>query len=137
MRSCNHEEADTLILVHVKDALDKGGKSVLVRTVDTDVLVVLIAQFHTLSLTWPGLSFWVAFGMRKNSQLLPVNTICEYLGEQKCLTLPFLYAFTECDTMSAFLGRRRQNLDRTGPDHGLDHGSDRGSDRGSDHGWDH
>ena len=57
MRGCNHEEADTRILVHVKDALAKGGgggeRSVLVRTVDTDVLVILIEQFHTLSSTWP------------------------------------------------------------------------------------
>ena len=57
MRSCNHEAKDTQILVHVKDALAKGGRSVLVRTVDTDVLVILITQFHTLSLTWPRLSF--------------------------------------------------------------------------------
>ena len=60
MRGCNHEEADTRILVHVKDALAKGGRSVLVRTVDTDVLVILIEQFHTLSSTWPELlgRFW-------------------------------------------------------------------------------
>lgn len=45
MRSCNHVEADTQILIHVKDALAKGGRSVLVRAVDTDVLVILIAQF--------------------------------------------------------------------------------------------
>ena len=89
MRSCNHEAKDTQILVHVKDALAKGGRSVLVRTVDTDVLVILITQFHTLSLTWPGLSFWVAFGMGKNFHLLSVNTTREYLGEQKCCALPF------------------------------------------------
>ena len=78
MRSCNHEEADTRILVHVKDALAKGARSVLVRTVDTDVVVILVAQFHTLSLPWPGTSFWVAFGMGKHFQLLSINSICEY-----------------------------------------------------------
>ena len=109
MRSCNHEEADTRILVHVKDALDKGGRSVFVRTVDTDVLVILIAQFHTLSSIWSGLSFWVAFGMGKNFQLLFVNTICEYLGEQKCRALPFFHAFTGCDTSSAFLGKGKKS----------------------------
>ena len=109
MRSCNHEEADMRILVHVKDALDKGARSVLVRTVDTDVLVILIAKFHTLSSIWPGLSFWVAFGMGKNFQLLSVNTICEYLGEQKCRALPFFHAFTGCDTTSAFLGRGKKS----------------------------
>ena len=90
MRSCNHEEADTRILVHVKDALAKGGRSVLVRTVETDVLVILIAQFHTLSSTWPGLSCWVAFGMGKNFHLLSVNTICEYLkkmNEMPCASI--------------------------------------------------
>ena len=110
MRGCNHEEADTRILVHVKDALAKGGRSVLVRTVDTDVLDILIAQFYTLSSTWPGLSFWVAFGMGKNFHLLSVNTICEYLGGQKCRALPFFHAFTGCDTTSAFLGKGKKSV---------------------------
>ena len=109
MRSCNHEEADTRILVHVKDALAKGARSVLVRTVDTDVVVILVAQFHTFSLTWPGTSFWVAFGMGKHFQLLSINSICEYLGEQKCRALPFFHAFTGCDTTSAFLGKGKKS----------------------------
>ena len=62
MRSCNHEEADTRVLVHGRDALDMEGRTVFVCTVDTDVLVILIAQFHTLSSIWSGLSFWVTFG---------------------------------------------------------------------------
>ena len=33
--------------------------------------------------------------------------------------------------------RRRENQERTGPDHGLDHGLDRGSDHRLDHGSDH
>ena len=109
MHGFNHEEADTQILVHVKDALDKGARSVLVRTVDTDVLVILLAQSHTLSSIWPGLSFWVAFGMGKNFQLLSVNTICEYLGEQKCCALPFFHAYTGCDITSEFLGRGKKS----------------------------
>ena len=97
------------ILVHVRDALDKGGRSVFVRTVNADVLVILIAQFHTLSSIWSGLSFWVALGMGKNFQLLSVNTICEYLGKQKCRALPFFHAFTGCDTTSAFLGKEKKS----------------------------
>ena len=38
MLACNHEEADTCIVVHVMHALEQGMKTVLVRTVDTDVL---------------------------------------------------------------------------------------------------
>ena len=35
MEKCNHEEADTRILAHIKDAISKGAKNVLVCTVDT------------------------------------------------------------------------------------------------------
>ncbi|KAL9966137.1 hypothetical protein ACROYT_G024162 [Oculina patagonica] len=109
MQSCNHEEADTRILVHVKDALAKGGRSVLVCTVDTDVVVILIAQFHMLSSRWPGSTFWVAFGMGKTFQLLSVNSIRDYLGEEKYRALPFFHAFTGCDTTSAFLGKGKKS----------------------------
>ena len=38
MQNCNHEEADTRIVVHVLHALTHGAKTILVRTVDTDVV---------------------------------------------------------------------------------------------------
>ena len=64
MRSCNHAEADTRILVHVKDALAKGARSVLVRTVDTDVVVILVvnsAWNEFLGCLWNGKAFPAAF----------------------------------------------------------------------------
>ena len=49
MQRCeNKEAADTRIAVHVQHALDKGHKQVFVRTVDTDVLVLLIGLFHDI-----------------------------------------------------------------------------------------
>ena len=49
MPEYNHEEADTRIVVHILHAIqDNKAKSVLVRTVDTDVLVILIGKFHHL-----------------------------------------------------------------------------------------
>ena len=45
---CDHEEADTRIVVHLVDALKKGQKTCLVRTVDTDVIVILIGKFYHL-----------------------------------------------------------------------------------------
>ena len=41
MDSCNHEEEDTRMVVHVQHALEQGARSVLVCTVDTDVVVIL------------------------------------------------------------------------------------------------
>ena len=46
MPQCDHEEADTRIVVHIADALKKGLSTFLVRTVDTDVIVILIARFN-------------------------------------------------------------------------------------------
>ena len=42
MPDSDHEEADTWICPHVLDALEKGCRIIQVRTVDTDVVVILI-----------------------------------------------------------------------------------------------
>ncbi len=41
----DHEEADTRMCIHIQDALQKGAKKILVRTVDTDVIVILAGHF--------------------------------------------------------------------------------------------
>ena len=66
MSTCNQEEADIRIVVHVKHALENGAKSIQVRTVDTDVVIVLIGVFHELSQINADLDLWVAFGTGKN-----------------------------------------------------------------------
>ena len=40
---CNHEEADTRIFVHARHASLNGMKKILIRTVDTDVVILAIA----------------------------------------------------------------------------------------------
>ncbi len=47
MPSCDHEEADTRLIVHIVDALNKRQSTFLVRTVDTDVVVILVGKFFT------------------------------------------------------------------------------------------
>ena len=48
MLNCNHEEADTRIVVHIHHALQQGMKKVEVHFVDTDVIVILIGVFYKL-----------------------------------------------------------------------------------------
>ena len=45
---CNHEEADTRLFLHVKDALKKGFSTVMLKANDTDVLVIAVAAFSQL-----------------------------------------------------------------------------------------
>ncbi len=64
MPECSHEEADTRIVVHIRHAVQtEQTKTVLVRMVDTDVVVILVGKFKYLKSIQPDLHLWVAFGM--------------------------------------------------------------------------
>lgn len=108
MPNCNHEEADTRIVVHVRDALHTAD-TVLVRTVDTDVVVILVGKFYDLKVINPDLDIWVAFGMGRNYKFLSINKVCKSLGEQKSRGLPVFHAFSGCDTTSAFNGKGKRS----------------------------
>ena len=64
MDSSYHEEADTRILVHLQDALNNGTTTCLVRTVNTDVVVIIVRKLHTLLNDHPSADVWIAFGNR-------------------------------------------------------------------------
>lgn len=105
MQQCDHEEADTRICVHLKNALDKDARTILVRTVDTDVIVIPIGQFFHFHSTYPDMDIWVAFGMGKHFQYISINTVCRNLGAEKSMALPSFHAYTGCDTTSQFRGK--------------------------------
>ncbi|KAK3706529.1 hypothetical protein QZH41_003267 [Actinostola sp. cb2023] len=73
---CSHEEADTRIMVHITDAVDKGHNSIMIRTVDTDVVVLAVAAVHTLGIK----ELWVAFGTGKNHKIVPTHSYTSALG---------------------------------------------------------
>ena len=73
--SCtSFEEADGRIILHARDAVLHGAKTVVIRTVDTDVLVLAISFYFDLKTL--GLEeLWVSIGTGKNkgtSRLTPL-----------------------------------------------------------------
>ena len=68
---CTHEEADTRMLLHAADAVQQGDRKILLRTVDTDVLVLAVSVFHDLSSMRPEeqLETWVAFRAGNKSEV--------------------------------------------------------------------
>ena len=50
LTACNHEKADTRMFIHVKHASARGLKKVLIRTLDTDVVILAIAYSRNLEL---------------------------------------------------------------------------------------
>ena len=51
LQPCSYKEADTRILLHVNDAINYEYKDTIIRTVDTDVVVLLFWQLP-ISRTW-------------------------------------------------------------------------------------
>jgi len=61
---CNHEEADTRIMLHAAHAAHNGHKKILICTVDTDVVVLAVVLAHTLN---EETEAWVSFARGRRS----------------------------------------------------------------------
>ena len=96
----NHEEGDTRVVLHSKDMISKGYRRIVIRTVDTDVLVLMVSFFHELHV--PDLHLWVDFGVGKNRELFSINDISDALGPEKSLATRFFYGLTGVDQNSFF-----------------------------------
>ena len=70
----------------------------MIRTVDTDVVVIAISVIHKQDIS----SLWIAFGVRKNFRYIPVHENAVQLGPYKSRALLFFHAFTGCDQVSSF-----------------------------------
>lgn len=96
------KQTPVLCSMWMHDSLQRGaGNKIQIRTVDTDVVVILIGQFYRLIDQYPNVALWVAFGTGKH---FSINTICGHLGRLKSHCLPPFHAFTGCDTTSSFFG---------------------------------
>ena len=60
---CNHEEADTRIFIHIAHAASDGLLKAIIHTVDTDVVILAIANVHKIQNLD---ELWIAFGTGKN-----------------------------------------------------------------------
>lgn len=110
LQPCSHEEADTRMFVHVKDAMNCGFKSVMIRTVDTDVVVLAVAHFQDL----PNIEqLWIAFGTGKDFRYIPIHEIASTLGPQMAKGLLFFHAFTGCDVTSYFANHGKKSAWKT------------------------
>ena len=109
METCNHEEADTRLIVHIFHALEQGQRCFLVRTVDTDVIIILIGTFHKMLAFNSLVDIWVAFGTGKSYKFYHINDIFESLGESRSKSLPVFHAYSGCDTTSSFNGKAKKS----------------------------
>ena len=57
---CSHEKVDTRMMVHIADAVQDGHQSVMIRSTDTDVVVLVVATLDLKEL-------WMSSGTRKTT----------------------------------------------------------------------
>lgn len=95
--SASHEEADTRILLHARNAAAAGYQQVNVVSRDTDVLVLLVAHLPMLCQY-----VWMFAGTSTKRYYIAVHKIV--ISEMKRNSLLAFHALTGCDTTSQFVG---------------------------------
>ena len=102
LMSCTHEESDTRMSVHATDGAEHGKNNILLRTVDTDVVVIGISMAQTLVVTVSG-SHSVLPPANHTFRYIDATAMAQALGDAKC-GLPAFRALTGCDVTSPFAG---------------------------------
>ena len=82
LMSCTHEEADTRMFVHATDGAEHGMNKILLRTVDTDVVVIGIIMAQKIGCD----CLWFAFGTGTSPtfRYLNATAMAQVLGDAKC-----------------------------------------------------
>ena len=94
IKPCNHEEADTRMFLHVAHAAKHGHQKVSIWTVDTDIVVLAVAQIQHLQIS----ELWIEFGIGKHYRFIPAHLVALSMGPERASALPFFHTLTGCDT---------------------------------------
>ena len=109
LTSCNIEEADERMFVHVQHAAELHPR-ILVKTVDSDVVVIAIGAFKRIQCI---LELWLEFGVGKHLKYIPIHEIVNSLGPQTSTAFLFFHAFSGSDTTSSLKGKGKKSFHGT------------------------
>ena len=108
----NHEEADTRIFLHVAHATTCRTRKLMIKTVDTDVVVLAIHLFQQLGLS----ELWIVFGVGRNAKFIPCHQIAGDMSSAICNGLTFFHAVSGCDMLGILWQRQWQAAWKALPD---------------------
>ena len=97
------------MFLHAADAVQSGFTKIIVRSVDTDVLVLAVVLIQKLQvLASESIQLWAAFGTGEHLRYLAAHEI----ANNAALALPAFHTFTGCDTVFCFYRKsKRTTLD--------------------------
>ena len=102
---CSPEEADSRMLLHVTHAAPHGHHQILIRTVETDVVVLAVFAITYLP---AGCELWLVFGTCKSFRYMAANQIAVSLGPDMSCALPIFHALTPVALCPALLDMERR-----------------------------
>ena len=100
-----HEEADTRMIFHLSvGARSENVSNIVVRSNDTDVLVLLV--YHVAK-TGTNTGIWMDLGLNSNNsrRTVSINNLVQGLTKDVALALPGLHALTGCDYIPSFYNK--------------------------------
>ena len=89
----NHEESDTRVIVHLAHALEDSSTAIIF-TCDTDVIIILLANFHHFLLINPHAQIWVYVKAGKTTKMISMNRLARKLGTITCKGLALFHSLT-------------------------------------------
>ena len=90
MPDSDHEEPDTRLCLHIKDAIDHGMTNIKVKSSDTDVVLILVSFFHALASQQNSLTdIIVEFGPKSSHKDISIRNLTTSLGQTLCRAIPF------------------------------------------------
>ena len=97
-----HEEADNRMVIHIRHMLEKGICNIKVRTLDTDVIVILLSFMYEFIQINELVCIMVDFGSGDSRRDISINRSFTSLGEA--------VALTGCDSTSAFYRKTKKTF---------------------------
>jgi len=98
---CDHEEADTRLLLHALHA-SRDNHNVIVQSPDTDVAMIALSLKESIPC-----NLYFNTGVRNKNRIIDLQKIQSSLGDS-AKALIGLHVYTGCDSTSAFHGRSKK-----------------------------
>ena len=73
--------------------MNNDSEVIMVRTVDTDVIAIIVGILSVITTLYPDAKIWVAFGKGKDFTDYSINAISSTLGIRQSEALLFFHAF--------------------------------------------
>ena len=98
---------NTRVLVHLLHVLQTSSLG-MIYTGDTDVIVILLSNFHHIKTLNPEAEIWISFKASRATRMISLNTVATKVGTTKCKAMALFHAFTGSFGTSAFkfMGKR-------------------------------